>query len=208
MLREVNCRASKRNRRHSVIAGIPGAGRMGLLGTHFRIPNSAFRIPMFRLIDRYLLGELLSAVLWTVAVLTFVLVLGNVFKQVFPLLVSHNLPISYIVAFVSYLLPFSLTFTIPWGMLTAVLLVFGRWSASNELTALRTLGVPLSRITVPVFVLAIALCGVCLWINLEVAPRAQENMRTSFYQIATTDPIALFDSDQVITDFQIGRAHV
>ncbi len=163
---------------------------------------------MFRLTDRYLLRELLTAVLWTVAVLTFVLVLGNIFKQVFPLLVSHNLPVSYILAFISYLLPFSLTFTVPWGMLTAVLLVFGRWSASNELTALRTLGVPLSRITVPVFVLAIALCGVCLWINLEVAPRAQENMRTSFYQIATTDPIALFDSDQVITDFPNRKIYV
>ncbi len=163
---------------------------------------------MFRLIDRYLLGELISAILWTVAVLTFVLVLGNVFKQVFPLLVSHNLPISYILAFVSYLLPFSLTFTIPWGMLTAILLVFGRWSASNELTALRTLGVPLNRITAPVFLLAIALSGVCLWINLDVAPRAQENMRTAFYDIATTDPIALFDSDQVITDFPGRKIYV
>ena len=163
---------------------------------------------MIRLIDRYLLRELLTAVLWTVAVLTFVLVLGNVFKQVFPLLVSHNLPISYIIAFVSYLLPFSLTFTIPWGMLTAVLLVFGRWSAANELTALRTLGVPLTRISAPVFLLALALCGVCLWINLDVAPRAQENMRTSFYQIATTNPIALFDSDQVITDFPNRKIYV
>src|SRR5476651_2333093 len=114
MLREVNCRPSKRNRRQSVIAGNPGPGRMGPGETHFRIPTSVFRLPMFRLTDRYLLRELLTAVLWTVAVLTFVLVLGNVFKQVFPLLVSHNLPLSYIIAFVSYLLPFSLTFTIPW----------------------------------------------------------------------------------------------
>src|SRR5262249_45903528 len=164
--------------------------------------------PMLRLIDRYLLKELLSAVLWTIAVLTFVLVLGNVFKQVFPLLVSHNLPVSYILAFITYLLPFSLTFTIPWGMLTAILLVFGRWSASNELTALRTLGVPLNRITVPVFMLAIALCAICLWINLDVAPRAQENMRTAFYDIATSDPIALFDSDQVITDFPGRKIYV
>src|SRR5882757_710147 len=35
------------------------------LNSAFRNPTSAF--PMFRLIDRYLLGELISAVLWTVA---------------------------------------------------------------------------------------------------------------------------------------------
>lgn len=163
---------------------------------------------MLKTLDRYILRELLVAVLWAAAVLTFVLVLGNIFKQVFALLVNHNLPLSYILAFVGYLLPFSLTFTIPWGFLTGILLVFGRWSASNELTALRANGVPITRVAVPVLLVAGALSLFCLWINLQVAPRAQENIRTSFYQIATTDPIALFNSEQIITDFPNRKIYV
>lgn len=161
-----------------------------------------------RLLDRYILRELLVAVLWAAAVLTFVLVLGNIFKQVSVLLVNHNLPLSYILAFVSYLLPFSLTFTIPWGLLTGILLVFGRWSASNELTAVRASGVPITRIALPVLIVAGLFSLFCLWINLQVAPRAQENIRTSFYQIATTDPIALFNSEQIITDFPNRKIYV
>ncbi len=163
---------------------------------------------MFRIIDRYLLRELLVAALWAVAVLTFVLVLGNVFKQVFALLVSNNLPFSYILAFIAYLLPFSLTFTVPWGFLTAILLVFGKWSASNELTALRVNGVPITRITAPVVILSALLSVICLWINLQVAPRAQENIRNQFYLLATTDPIALFNSDQIITEFPNRKIYV
>ncbi len=163
---------------------------------------------MFRLLDRYLLRELLTTVLWAVAVLTFVLVLGNIFKQVAALLINHNLPLYYILAFVSYLLPFSLTFTVPWGFLTAILLLFGRWSAANELTALRTSGVPVTRIAAPVLVVAVIFCSLCLWINLQVAPKAQEDIRNSFYRIVTTDPIALFNSDQIITDFPGRRIYV
>jgi lipopolysaccharide export system permease protein len=45
-------------------------------------------------------------------VLSVVLVLGNVFKQLLDLLVNHNVPIEFILSFVAYILPFSLTFTI------------------------------------------------------------------------------------------------
>ena len=67
-----------------------------------------------------------------VALLSLVLVLGNVFKEMLDLLLNHNVPIETIFAFIAFVLPFSMTFTIPWGFLTAVLLVFGRLSADNE----------------------------------------------------------------------------
>src|SRR4030095_3735777 len=106
-----------------------------------------------------------------------VLVLGNIFKQLLDLLVNHNAPLELILSFIGYILPFSLTFTIPWGFLTAVLLVFGKMSAENELVALRSSGVSIPRICVSVFVLALASVGVCLWINVDVAPRGEVNMK-------------------------------
>ena len=54
----------------------------------------------------------------------------------------------YLLTFIAYVLPFSLIFTIPWGLLTAILLVFGRLSADNELIALRSNGVSIGRICV------------------------------------------------------------
>ena len=85
-----------------------------------------------KILDRYLLTALGVATLMGVALLSLVLVLGNVFKEMLDLLINHNVPLETIFAFVAFVLPFSMTFTIPWGFLTAVLLVFGRLSAAFQ----------------------------------------------------------------------------
>jgi len=154
-----------------------------------------------KLLDRYVGRQILTTSLFGVAVLSVVLVLGNVFKQLLDLLVNHNVPFDFILSFIAYILPFSLTFTIPWGFLTAVLLVFGKMSAENELIALRSSGVSIPRICVAVFVLALVCVGICLWINVDVAPRAQASMKDALYRIATNNPLAMFSSDKVIDEF-------
>ena len=165
-----------------------------------------------KLIDRYVARQLITTALFAVGVLSLVLVLGNIFKQILGLLVNHDVPIEYILSFIGYIFPFSLTYTVPWGFLTAVLLVFGKMSAENELIALRSSGVSILRICLPVFALALLSVALCLWINISVAPRAQEQMKNALFQIATSNPIAMFGSDQVIDEFPgrkiyVGRKH-
>src|SRR5439155_6595494 len=107
-----------------------------------------------------------------------------------------------------YVLPFSLIFTIPWWLLTAVLLVFGRLSADNELIALRSNGVSITRICVPLMIIA-SICAIAsLWLNVQVAPAAQEEMRSTVFNLATRNPMALFGSDQVIDQFPGRKIYV
>ncbi len=161
-----------------------------------------------RLLDRYLGRQLLTTALFAVAVLSVVLVLGNVFKQLLELVVNKNAPPSLILSFIGYVIPFSLTFTLPWGFLTAVLLVFGRISAENELTAMRTSGLSIPRICLPVGVLAVIFAAVCLWINLDVAPKAQAKMKNAIFDIATSNPLSMFSSDRVISEFPGQKIYV
>ncbi len=161
-----------------------------------------------RLLDRYLGRQLLTTALFAVAVLSVVLVLGNVFKQLLELVVNKNAPPSLILSFIGYVIPFSLTFTLPWGFLTAVLLVFGRISAENELTAMRTSGLSIPRICLPVAVLAVLFAAVCLWINLDVAPKAQREMKDAIFNIATSNPLSMFSSDRVISEFPGQKIYV
>jgi lipopolysaccharide export system permease protein len=165
------------------------------------------RAPM-KLLDRYVSRQLLSTSLFAVGILSVVLVLGNVFRQLLDLLVNHNVPLDLILSFIGYILPFSLTFTIPWGFLTAILLVFGKMSAENELIALRSSGVSIPRICVSAFALAAACTGICLWINVDVAPRAQVKMKDALYNIATNNPLAMFGSDKVIDEFPGKKIYV
>src|ERR1700761_38338 len=161
-------------------------------------PTHVFRV---KIIDRYVTGQVLTTGFFAVGVLSVVLVLGNVFKQLLDLLVNHDAPFDLIISFILYILPFSLTFTIPWGFLTSVLLVFGKMSAENELIALRSSGVSIPRISIYVFVIACFCVGICLWINLDVAPNAQAKMKDALYNIAVSNPLAMFGSDKIIDEF-------
>ena len=165
-----------------------------------RIPRAG-NVRAVRLLDRYIGRQLLVSAIFAVTVLSVVLVLGNIFKKLLDLLINQNAPAGLILSFIAYVLPFSFTFTIPWGFQTAVLLVYGRLSAENELTAMRMTGVSIARSSVPVWILAVLLSCVCLWINLEVAPRAQQRMKDALFQIATDNPLAMFGGDKVIDDF-------
>lgn len=162
-----------------------------------------------KIIDRTVgLGVLLTT-FFGVLVLTLVLVLGNIFKELLDILINNpDVPISTVLAFIALVLPFSLTFTIPWGFLTALLLVFGRMSADNELIALKSNGVSIPRICVPVFVLAAALTLTCFWINIEVAPRAEQAMTRAVMEIATSNPASLFQADEIIDKFPDRRVYV
>src|ERR671919_1609745 len=108
-----------------------------------------------KLIDRFLSRELLVNGLFAIFVLSLVLIVGNIFRKLLPLLVNHDVPVEYLISFIAYVLPFSLIFTIPWGLLTAILLVFGRLSADNELIALRANGISVPRVCVSLWGIAL-----------------------------------------------------
>lgn len=162
-----------------------------------------------RIFDRYVGSNVLVTAFMGVLILSLVLVLGNIFKELLNVLVNNpDVPFLTVLSFMALVLPFSLTFTIPWGFLTAILLVFGRMSADSELIALKSNGISIPRVCVPVFFLAVVLTGICFWINIEVAPRAEQAMTRAIIDIATSNPAALFRADEVVDAFPDRRVYV
>lgn len=151
-----------------------------------------------RIFDRYLARQIGMATLMGVALLSGVMVLGNLYKQMDELLGNTTLPAGVLAEFVALVIPFSLIFTIPWALLTAILLVFGRLSADNELVSLRMTGMSMTRICAPVFLLAIALSALCLYVNVSLAPTAKDRMKRLFYNVAIKNPETLFQDGQVL----------
>ena len=62
-----------------------------------------------KIIDRYIGKQLTVTAILSIAVLSVILVIGNVFKLL-DLLLNHDVPLSYILTFMLYILPFSLEF--------------------------------------------------------------------------------------------------
>ncbi|HEY8898786.1 MAG TPA: LptF/LptG family permease [Chthoniobacterales bacterium] len=161
-----------------------------------------------KIIDRYVTKNVFVTMMIGIVVLSLVLVLGNLLKELLDRLVNQSVPLEIVLAFMAFVLPFSLTFSIPWGLLTALLLVFGRMSADNELIALRSNGVSIPRICIPVFALALTLTGICFWINADVAPRAAQKMAQALFEVATNNPIALFAADEVVDQIPDKRIYI
>ncbi len=155
-----------------------------------------FKLKIF---DRYLGQQVLFTITAATVVLSVVLVLANLFKKLIGVLAQHpELGWGFVLEFAANVLPFSLIFTIPWAFLTSVLLIFGRLSADNELTALRMSGLSMTRICAPVFAVSLLMTCVTFWMNVEVSPKSQAKVAQIFFELATENPGAMFIEDEVV----------
>lgn len=150
-------------------------------------------------IDRYILKQLISVTFLGVLSLTMLMLLGQLFKELHALLVESGAPPSIVIDFILQVIPFSLTFSVPWGFLTAVLLVYGRLAADNELTSMRMAGLSLWRLSAPAIGMGIALSGLCYYINIEVAPKGKNAMSELVMKAAMNNPRNLLNSSQSVT---------
>lgn len=161
-----------------------------------------------RISDRYIARQILVGTLYAIVVLSLVLIMGNLFKQARPLLVEQHAPLGLVLRVVINFLPYSLMFTIPWGFLSAVLLVFGRMSSDNEITSFRVAGMSLARLALPVFVIGAMLSWICLWINVNVVPLAKASLSDIMYEQVKRDPRSLLDPGIVQSKFENQRVFV
>ena len=104
-----------------------------------------------KILNRYVFRELLGPFFLGLVVFSFVIIPR---LRVLELLVQKNVLPQEILLILLYILPTILTFSLPMAALLAILISFGRLSADNEVTAMRSSGVSIQSLVRPVLVFA------------------------------------------------------
>jgi lipopolysaccharide export system permease protein len=169
----------------------PFCGEIGMAGF------PAARLSAVTLIHNYIYKEVVVLTAAIIGVLTFLLVGLELFKVV-ALILYTDLPLWLTAKFVLLLIPFTLTLTIPTGLLAAVLIVLGRMSSDRELLALKASGVGLAPIVAPVFIIAVVLMLLDFWLIASVNPECRKEYNEMKHEIVTNNPMALFTPELVL----------
>ena len=150
-----------------------------------------------RILDRHVLSETALAGGIATGAFVFVMVAGNFLQQVAGAIATGRVGGAEGLELVLLLFPGVIPYALPMGMLTGVLMAFGRMGSQHEITAMKASGRSLTRIALPALALAAGLAIFSAWLNLEVAPASNDRYHRILAGSAQENPAAIVTPGQL-----------
>ena len=122
------------------------------------------------IIDRWLLGQLVPPLLFSISAFTVVSLSVGVMFDLIRKIVEFGLPISLAIQVMFLKLPGFLVLSFPMSVLLSTLLAYGKLSANSEILALRSLGIKTSRLIIPALILSLFMTGLTFYFNNSLVP--------------------------------------
>jgi lipopolysaccharide export system permease protein len=125
-----------------------------------------------KLIDRYILRELVGPFLFGVAVV-ILLFEGSILFPLIETIVAKQVPLSLVGRILLLKVPYLLVWAAPVAMLFAAALAMNRMGRENEITCMRSAGTSLMRVFAPILATGLVVSGITFWMGEVVVPRAE-----------------------------------
>lgn len=144
-----------------------------MIGVVERLRRTASERIRVRLLQRYILGELLRVFIFLLTVLMVLLVFVGVFHQAR----ENGLGPYQLLQILPYIVPSMLPFTIPAALLLTVSIVYGRISGDLEVIAVKAAGISVMTLLTPALLLGLVLAISSFALTDRVIPWAFDNIQ-------------------------------
>ena len=139
-------------------------------------------VARFRLLDRYVVREILPPTGLGLALFTFVLLLQRL-TYLAAILISRSADVPTTLALVWHSMPVIFSLTIPMAFLLGVLLAFGRLASESEVVALRASGVSPLQMLRPVLLLGALTSLATFYMSAVAQPRSATAWRQALHSL-------------------------
>src|SRR5688572_8319476 len=129
-----------------------------------------------RILDRYVIREIIPPFLLGLLVFTFILIIPFII-DIAEEMIAKNVPAGTILQLVVTLLPQALALTIPMALLIGLLVGLGRLSADREVVVMLACGISPYRLLQPVLVFSVVCWGLTSWVMLKAMPDGNQKFR-------------------------------
>lgn len=125
------------------------------------------------MIHRYILWELLRTFIMALVSLSTIVVMAGIVQETS----QQGLGPEHILMLIPLLLPSTLPYIVPATMLFTVAVVYGRLSADNEITALKSAGIPVRVAIWPALLLSLIVSAGIFALHYEFIPHTHHRLR-------------------------------
>ncbi|MFQ6007424.1 MAG: LptF/LptG family permease [Candidatus Zixiibacteriota bacterium] len=152
-----------------------------------------------KILTRYILREHIAPFLFAFFTITFLLIIDFIPKIVNQIL-DKDLPVSVVFELIGLNLAWMVALSVPMAVLVATLMAFGRLTSDFEITAIKTSGVNLLRVLIPLLIAGWVITAAMIEFNDKVLPELNRRARLLRSDIAVMRPALVFRSGIFISD--------
>jgi lipopolysaccharide export system permease protein len=139
-----------------------------------------------RILDRYVLRNFLEPFLLCFFAFIGIMLIFDLNDNLTDFM-GQNAKAKLIAVYYLHRLPYLTVFSLPVALLLALLYALSKMSRSNEVISMLTAGRSVLRVLTPLIICGLLTTAVCLWLNYELAPRAEAVQKADIQRITDGD---------------------
>ncbi|MDR3330946.1 MAG: LptF/LptG family permease [Endomicrobium sp.] len=152
---------------------------------------------MIKKLHLYIIKEFFWFFFLGIMVFTIILILNLIFDLI-NLFLSKGISFFIILKLFTFYIPNILTVSIPTAVLFATMLAYGRLSADNEITVMKSSGIDYKTLTMPIIILVCIISFFLMFFNHFLAPALNSHFSSISEEIIIKNPLVKFNEKSII----------